>query len=154
MSRDGSGAGELLQEGLDISRGLGSPLLISPNLWSLVELERSAGNHTKAADLHREALEVIGGQDNRFVIQGLESAAGLLTSSNPDAAARLLGVSEAFRGTLFEPRAPVFQSGYDADVAAVRQTLGAERFETLAAEGKQMSLEDASIFAIKLLKAF
>ena len=143
----------LLEESLEMGRSLGSPLVIATALWSLAEVERSGRNETRSAHLHLEGLEAARGKRNASEIQSLESIAGLLASPNPDAAAKLLGASENLRETLLEARPPVLRPVYESDVVAVRAALGAERFDTLAAEGRAMSLEEASAFAVKVLKA-
>ncbi|MBX7433129.1 LuxR family transcriptional regulator [Mycobacterium sp. Y57] len=62
-------------------------------------------------------------------------------------AARLLGAAQAIRQRSGEVRFPMYQAGHGAAVAAVRDTLGKEDFDTAWAEGAALSTEDAIAYA-------
>jgi DNA-binding CsgD family transcriptional regulator len=62
-------------------------------------------------------------------------------------AARLLGAAEAIRQRTGEARFPMYQAGYDAAVAAVRDALGQNNFDAARAEGAVLSTEEAIAYA-------
>lgn len=66
--------------------------------------------------------------------------------SRPEAA-RLLGAAEAMRQRSGEVRFTVYQSVYDASVAALREALGERDFEAAWAEGAALSTEEAIAYA-------
>ncbi len=62
-------------------------------------------------------------------------------------AARLLGAADAMRQRTGEVRFPMYQGGYDAAVAAVRDALGQSDFDSAWAEGAALSTEEAIAYA-------
>ncbi len=62
-------------------------------------------------------------------------------------AARLLGAAEAMRQRMEHPRFPMYQAGYDAAVATVREALGQNDFDAAWAEGASLSTEEAIAYA-------
>jgi predicted ATPase/class 3 adenylate cyclase/DNA-binding NarL/FixJ family response regulator len=62
-------------------------------------------------------------------------------------AARLLGAADAMRQRMGHARFPMYQSGYDATVLAVREALGQIGFEAAWAEGVALSTEEAIAYA-------
>ena len=67
--------------------------------------------------------------------------------ASPQAAARLLGAADAIRQRTGRARYPVYQAGYDAAVAAVRDALGQQDFDLVWAEGAALSTEEAIAYA-------
>jgi DNA-binding CsgD family transcriptional regulator len=63
------------------------------------------------------------------------------------AAARLLGAAEAIRRRFGLVRFQIHQAGYDATVAALRDTLGEDDFDEAWAEGAALSLQEAVAYA-------
>ncbi|MFZ1179298.1 MAG: LuxR C-terminal-related transcriptional regulator, partial [Mycobacterium sp.] len=62
-------------------------------------------------------------------------------------AARLLGAAQAIRQRTGEARLPMYQTGYDAAVEAVREALGKNEFDAAWAEGAALSTEEAIAYA-------
>jgi len=62
-------------------------------------------------------------------------------------AARLLGAAAGIRQRMGHARLPMYQAGYDAAVAAVREALGQEDFDAAWAEGLALTTEDAIAYA-------
>jgi predicted ATPase/DNA-binding CsgD family transcriptional regulator len=62
-------------------------------------------------------------------------------------AARLLGATEATRQRIGAVRFKIYDSAYEASVAAVRDTLGEKDFEAAWAEGAALSTEEAIAYA-------
>jgi len=67
--------------------------------------------------------------------------------ANPRNATRLFGAAEAIRQRTRLARFPVYQAGYDPAVAAARDTLGQQDFDTAWAEGAALSIEEAIAYA-------
>jgi predicted ATPase/class 3 adenylate cyclase/DNA-binding CsgD family transcriptional regulator len=76
------------------------------------------------------------------VIAGLSADGG--THHN---AARLFGAAQAMRRRMGVIRFKIYDAGYDAAVAAVREALQQDDFETAWAEGAALSTEDAVAYA-------
>ncbi|HET9875736.1 MAG TPA: response regulator transcription factor, partial [Mycobacterium sp.] len=82
------------------------------------------------------------------VADALECLARLAAGDgNHQYAARLLGAADAVRQRMGNPRFPMYQSGYDAVVAAVREALGQNDFDAAWAEGAALSTEEAIGYA-------
>ena len=62
-------------------------------------------------------------------------------------AARLDGAAAAIRQRIGAVRFKIYDAGYDASVAAVRNALGGEDFDAAWAEGAALSLEEAIAYA-------
>jgi DNA-binding CsgD family transcriptional regulator len=83
-------------------------------------------------------------------LEGLASVAGV--GGQPVSAARLYGYAESLRDTLGTPLPPIDRSYYEQTVAAARARLDVVVFERAWAEGRAMSLEEATA-AAKQVKA-
>ncbi|MBY0389793.1 MAG: LuxR family transcriptional regulator [Mycobacterium pseudokansasii] len=78
----------------------------------------------------------------------LECLARLAVSDgNHPYAARLLGAAEAIRQRMGHPRFTMYQAGYDAAVACIREALGQSDFDAFWAEGARLSTEEAIGYA-------
>ena len=62
-------------------------------------------------------------------------------------AARLLGAAAGIRQRMGHARLPMYQAGYDAAVAAIREVLGQENFDAAWAEGLALTTEEAIAYA-------
>ena len=82
------------------------------------------------------------------VTDTLECLARLAIADRQHAyAARLLGAANAIRQRTGEGRLPMYQAGYDAVLAAVRETLEDNSFDVAWAEGAALSTEEAIAYA-------
>jgi predicted ATPase/class 3 adenylate cyclase/DNA-binding CsgD family transcriptional regulator len=82
------------------------------------------------------------------VADTLECLARLaVRDANHQYAARLLGAAAGIRQRMGHARYPMYQSGYDAAVTAVREALGKEDFDAAWAEGAALSTEEALAYA-------
>jgi predicted ATPase/class 3 adenylate cyclase len=149
----GQSAQALLEESLAIGHEMGLSQVISGSLWSLGELSRAESDMERAADLHREALALARDGRKGSVLQSLEAVAGLVARTNGEAAARLFGAAEVLRDRYLEPRPPVLQKGYEADLAKTREALGEEAFEEARTAGKSMSLDEAVNAGLRVVPA-
>jgi hypothetical protein len=62
-------------------------------------------------------------------------------------AARLFGAAEAIRQRMRAARFKVWDAGYDASVAALRDAMGEKEFDAAWAEGAALSTEEAVVYA-------
>jgi predicted ATPase/class 3 adenylate cyclase/DNA-binding CsgD family transcriptional regulator len=67
--------------------------------------------------------------------------------ANHHNAARLFGAADAIRHRTGQARFPMYQAGYDAAVAAVRDAVGQQDFDITWAEGAALSTEEAIAYA-------
>jgi predicted ATPase/class 3 adenylate cyclase/DNA-binding CsgD family transcriptional regulator len=77
----------------------------------------------------------------------LECIASLAAEANHQHAARLFGAAEGIRRQHGEVRFKAFQAAYDSSVAAVREALGVEAFDSAWAEGAALSIEESIGYA-------
>jgi DNA-binding CsgD family transcriptional regulator len=77
------------------------------------------------------------------MVECLEGLAGVAVANGQhDVAARLFGASTSWRATLGTPLAPVDRPRIERAVASARAAIGQGRFETAAASGAAMALDD------------
>lgn len=119
--------------------------------WALLARGRVAiaqGEPQRAErDLH-DAIEVAERTGGHLRLpEALECLAALAADTNAEHAARLLGAAEGMRQRHRETRLRVFQADYDASLAAIRETLGQEEFESAWSEGMALSTSEAIAYA-------
>ncbi|MFN2568860.1 MAG: tetratricopeptide repeat protein, partial [Candidatus Dormibacteria bacterium] len=124
---------------------------MAPALLALGRLARAEGDCARALSLHIEALELHLGLGARAgMASDLEAVAGALADAGVfDTAARLFAAADGMRSTGGYVRAPAQRSGHDADVAGVREGLGAVAHGIAAAEGGAMSAAEAVACALE-----
>ena len=108
-------------------------------------IERRSGDPERAEDNAHRALAVAHGNGHLLCeVEAVELLAGVaIDLESHDQAARLLGAVSARRRALGYARLPAMRPAHDADIAGVRDALGAERYEDLAAEGAHLSWDGA-----------
>jgi len=111
----------------------------------------SERDHARALTLLREALRRLVELEFKDIIgycfEGL--AAVLAFTGQGDAAARLLGAAEALRESLGVDLAPAERETHDETTAAVRQAVGEERFSDAWRQGRELSLDEATAYALQ-----
>lgn len=132
-------------EALTINRELGNRAYEAGNLSNLADIYFKEGDATTARNLAREACEMhleYGDmqnlQDSIEVLAPAEFALG-----RPKIAAMLFATKEAVMEQLGTRVAPYIIEEYRTNVAAVREVLGDEEFESITARGRTMTLEEA-----------
>ncbi|MFB9317037.1 BTAD domain-containing putative transcriptional regulator [Cryptosporangium minutisporangium] len=133
-------------------RAEAQPALYLPMI--LVELGYAAeqrGDPDAGMALHREAFGVVQAfavaqgmelpRDAAAVVEAMASAAAALGS--PEVAALLLGAAAASRSPLEAPAAPAERDEIARVAERLTETLGPDRFATLTADGRTLSLEQA-----------
>lgn len=68
-------------------------------------------------------------------------------TGKPEAAARLIGWSEASRNEMGDPRPRLEQADLDRDIAVLKANIGADAYETAYNAGRSLALDDAVAFA-------
>jgi predicted ATPase len=139
----------LLEESLDLKRGLGDRWGVAVNLRHLGELAVRQGDVEKARELLEESLAIrreLG--DKWSMADSLEALAALVwAEGKPEWAALLWGAAEALREAIGAPLPAGECARHDADVTAAQAQLGKAIFDATWAEGRQMSPEQAIVYA-------
>jgi predicted ATPase/two-component SAPR family response regulator len=157
MAAQGEGnldrAASRLEEGLGLCLGLGSLREATMAYFILgnVEIDREHLDRggpllLDGARITRELGDQLG---TAYYVWGLGRVAVL--RKNPARAARLWGAAESLRERMGMTLSPfdVTQSGYERDLASVRSSLGAAPFAAAWAEGRAMSPEQATEYALE-----
>ncbi len=110
---------------------------LARSLVSLGRVRRAQGRGSEAMAPVMDALRLYSESDSRLGIAGtLEVYGGVAAVERPERAARAFVAAQAIRSAIGAPLAPVDREGYEADVAAARLQLGADRFAAISAGGR------------------
>jgi predicted ATPase/DNA-binding CsgD family transcriptional regulator len=145
-------AKRLAERGLALSREVGERQAISTALYTLATLAQADGDHERAGDLFEEGLAVSVELGNKTdVARYLEGLAAVAASEGRlVGAARLWGAAEALLEKIevgvhtYVPDRSLRQS----QTAAARARLGEEAFAAAWAEGRTMTSEQATEYAL------
>jgi predicted ATPase/serine/threonine protein kinase len=144
-------AAELQHESLALKREVGDKRGITFSLANLGDIALHQGEHRKAAKLYEESLVLcreIG--DKRGITFCLEGLAEVACAQKAfERAAHLFGAAEALREAIGSPLPVVEQADYERSVRLTREGLDEETFTRLCAEGREMTLERAVLYALK-----
>jgi len=134
------------EEGLKLSRTHEDRWGSSYVLLSIALIAYRQSDHDKAMELCRQALTLgCEFKDKRIVSDQLQLMGMLaLCQDQPGRAARLIGAAEA----LIESLGIAFVPEEKDIVVTMRGRLGDEKFESLAAEGRTMTMEQAVAYAL------
>lgn len=128
--------------GFDMRYHAMEALLTSARVWSAL------GEVGRAQDDAHRALAVAAVIDARIgIADTLECLAGMAGGDDHQAAARLFGAADSLRRSTGAVRFALYQPGYDADVSALRASMGDEAFERAWAEGAALSRGEAVAYA-------
>lgn len=119
--------------------------------YHLGELARRRGDHTKAEELHHQALSQRIRRGLRpGIAESLEALAALACDHESyQEAARLLGAAAGLRRSIGLVRWPADVPGHEADVTRAREALGEEAFQSTWAEGEALSADEAVAYATR-----
>jgi len=123
---------------------------IAVSLNNLGKIARERGDIRAARALHTESLTIrrkLG--DKGGYPWSLEAFARLSAPVDPERAARLWGAAEALRESLGLPLPPNEREDYDRHRTAAREALGEEAFAGAWAEGRTMTPEQATAYALQ-----
>jgi non-specific serine/threonine protein kinase len=140
----------LYEESLALYRELGHHNTAASVLWNLGivaqhqrDVERAAACFSEGLALHRHY------GDKRNMGSCIAGLAGVVAMrGQPERAARLFGAVQAWWDTLGTHLEPVDQAEIDRNIAVVRTAVGEHAFDTLWAEGRRMTLEQAVDLAL------
>ncbi len=145
-------ARERLEEGLAYSRIAGDKRYVAIALNGLAKVLRALGEQARALILFRESLSLRKEMGTRrSIAESLEGLAGMAAEAGRDfrKAAQMFGAAEALREAIGAPVPPVERAEYDRAVAAVRAGLDEATCAAAWAEGRAMTIEQATICAME-----
>jgi predicted ATPase/DNA-binding SARP family transcriptional activator len=142
---DYAAARALHEQGLAVIRDSGDPWGLAWSLLNLGDVARWQSDYEQAGRLYHECMVVSHEiRASRSAVYALEGLAAVLTEQGqPERAARLLGASQSIRDTMGLPLIPAVRAEHARHVAALRASLGEDRFAAAWAEGRSLGLEEA-----------
>lgn len=145
-------AAELMEESLIIERELGKQAWIAYIQRSLGDIAASLGQPERALQLYAESLALLQcvRNENWEIAETLRQVAAVLGGRGcPDRAARLFGAAESIRETTGRLLPPLYRADYERAVNAARVQLGESAFQTVWAEGRALTQEQAIQLALQ-----
>ncbi|HEX2180310.1 MAG TPA: tetratricopeptide repeat protein, partial [Actinomycetota bacterium] len=154
MQGDLDRAEDQTRRGLEIARRLADPVSTYFALYILSQAALARGDLAASAPLLKEGLAVVGEVGNPTRLTYYLETYGLVLGAGGDhlRAARLLGASEGVRKAAGVPHYIYLAAPgglYERTVAALREALGDERFESAKRQGRTMSPHQAVGYAIE-----
>jgi DNA-binding CsgD family transcriptional regulator/tetratricopeptide (TPR) repeat protein len=144
-------ARRLFEEALALARSDADMGGTADALFGAGQVARAAGQAERAAVLHNEVMGVRAREGDAYgICASLEAVGGLAVDARrPLEAARLFGAADALRATEGYARSPFDTARYEADLAAVRQSLPPEELNMAWADGAGRSMDEAVAMALK-----
>jgi non-specific serine/threonine protein kinase len=138
------------EEGRDLSIAAGDDAHLSVFLANLSYISEHEGDYEESGRLARESLRLAWSQGRRLMSAWtVDKLAGPeLWLGRPERAVLLLGASDQALGLLGVGLHPGDQPEHDRVVAALRESLGPQRYDQLHREGAAMSLDEAVALAL------
>jgi predicted ATPase/DNA-binding CsgD family transcriptional regulator len=151
ISGDDKRAKRAYEECLAVCQKTGEALRICYNYINLAYIAQHEGDHERALDLVRLALQLSRDRkDTRDIASFLVTFAGSISSLGQlQRAARLLGASEAALERMGSLHQPTDKPEHDRIVAAVRAQLDDATFAAAWAAGRAMTLDEAIAEALR-----
>jgi predicted ATPase/class 3 adenylate cyclase/DNA-binding CsgD family transcriptional regulator len=135
-------------EAVAATTGFGMKYRAMEALLTSARVAVAHGEIDRARDDAHRALAIGAAVDARIAIADtLECLAGIAGGDDHQAAARLFGAADFLRRSLGAVRFGLYQAGYDADVSALRASMGDEAFDRGWAEGAALSTSEAVAYA-------
>ena len=136
---------------LDLHQEMGDQLSVTGHQTGMAHAARQMGNYKEALALYRETLPDWQKMGHRgAVAHQLECIAFIAKAQEQgERAVKLMSAAEALREASSSPRTPQESLEYDREVAGVRAGMDEKTFNSLWAEGRAMSMEQAVEFALK-----
>jgi len=145
-------AQELLEESLTKFRAWGVKWGIANVLYHLGRQPRLAGHDDERATAYfHESMILTRALGNKLgIAKTLIEFGGLaLAEGDPERSARLFAAAEALRQTIGAPMPAIERTRFEREVARMHALLGEETFATTWNAGKNMTTEQAAIYALK-----
>jgi non-specific serine/threonine protein kinase len=151
ISGDDARAKRAYEECLVVCQQTGEALRTCYNLVNLAYVAQHEGEHERALNLVRQALRLTRDtQDTRDVASFLVTYAGSIASLGQlGRAARLLGASEAALERMGAFHQPTDKPEIDRITTEVRARLDSATFQAAWAEGRKMTLDQATAIALE-----
>jgi predicted ATPase/DNA-binding SARP family transcriptional activator len=141
---------ELADEALSLSRELGSQSKIAWSLFNLGVAASALGDNERALEYFGESLRLEAAAERRpgiaRVLAGLAEVAR--HQGQHERAARLMGAVDGLLATKDQRLEPIDQAVYERSVAAIRDSLGAVRFEQAWKLGGNLAPNVAVAYAL------
>jgi predicted ATPase/transcriptional regulator with XRE-family HTH domain/Tfp pilus assembly protein PilF len=146
-------AAVLLEESLGLARARDDKRDVALSLVNLGSIRYAQGDLTRAQAFWADCLalyhELGGTLRDEIAFESLEGLAEIVAArGQASQATPLLAAAETLRATFGVPRPPAVRAAYDGAVAATRQTLTSEAFDTVWQEGALLSLDQAIATAL------
>jgi predicted ATPase/transcriptional regulator with XRE-family HTH domain len=122
-------------------------------LWGYAWLGYVALREGRVAEAQQILVETIenfhADQNKSGLAFALDKLASLcVLTDKPEAAARLIGCSDATREEISDPRPRLEQADLDRDIAAIKAKVGSSAFEVAYHSGQRMTLDEAVALAL------
>lgn len=144
-------AKKIFEEGKLAFRRVRSKYFVQVMSSELGHVERQQGNLTKAKSIYRQTIK--GWQDlgNRAAVAHELECFGFLAiaEEEPESAVKLFGAAEALREKIQAPMTDYEHAEYDRMVVRLRSMLTETEFNSLWAEGRSLTMEQAIELALK-----
>ncbi|MFN2433361.1 MAG: tetratricopeptide repeat protein, partial [Gemmatimonadota bacterium] len=143
-------AGALYRQALEISRELGNRAAEAVNLYALGLVSFAENDPTRAGALYRESLAIARQlADRRNIALCLEGLARVhAAGGDPERAVRLFAAEEALQEAVGAPLWPAMHPDHERDVAATRERLGLDAFQSAWSEGRRMTFSEILDYAL------
>jgi predicted ATPase len=121
-------------------------------LWGRARLAQAALGEGNVAEAHQILVETIENFHTSVNKNGLtfaldQMASLYVTIHKHEAAARLIGWSDATRKEIGDPRPPIEQESLDQHTAAIETKIGTDAYKTAHKEGQDLTLNEAVALA-------
>ncbi|MGI8828045.1 MAG: ATP-binding protein [Chloroflexota bacterium] len=137
-------------ESLELFRALNDPWGIALAMRARASVKGAEGDLKRAVADYRESLRLCRDGGNR--LDGIECLEGLAAvahaAGQPERAVRLHGSASTFRETIDTPQPPAKVVAHSREIAGLRDQLDTERFHSLFDEGRHMSWDEATTYAL------
>jgi predicted ATPase/DNA-binding SARP family transcriptional activator len=136
-----------LEESLALLRESGNPAGTAAPLYHLGLVACAEGDYQRATELLRESLAQHRARGDRLgTAECLEAIAAVARSrGEADRPARLLGLAASLREATGAPRWAIDQARHEAEVAALRASMGEEAFAAASALGSAFTSTDTDL---------
>jgi len=140
----------LVQMNIDNLEKMGNRMGV---LWGRARLAQVALREGSVTEAHQILVDTIenfhtNGNKNGLTFALDKMASLYVTINKSEAAAHLIGWSDATRAEIGDPRPPIEQEDLDRDIAAIKAKIGADAYETAHNTGQALSLDEAVEFAL------
>ncbi len=138
-------ATRLIEESLQLRQMIGARFGIASSLSSLADIARSQGDWRRARDLYQASI------NERWQLRINDGLADCLhgladvarSAGDSQRAARLLGASEAMRESMLQIVSPIDRPDYERTLAAIRDSMTPDEFDTARAAGRALTVDQA-----------